>query len=463
MQGRERMRQLVKIAMGLTVFTAGIAPAQVSLSSAVDLALRNSPKVKMAQADVAKAKAVLSQTKDVYIPAVSTSGGDGKSTGVPLGLPIVFTVSAQSLAFNFSQRDYIRAANEGVYAAQYSLAQTQNDVAEDAASTYVSLDNALQRRDATRQAMTVAEKLVQIVQERFDAGAEAHIEVSKSLERRAQLKLQLLVVEDEIKTFSDHLGRLTGLSRDTFETVHDSIPEMTLPSTPTVNLGISPGLEAAEATTRARQYTAHGDARYKLRPQVAFEAQYSRISTVGNNYALYYPGFAPDHDRSFNALGIGIQVTVPLLDYLHASKARESRADAQHARWQEETQKMDFMEGHLKLENSVSELTAQAEVAKYTRDIAQDELDTVRIQLQPAAGSSGGAQLSPKDEQNAILQERQKYLDLLNDQLHLNQSELSLMEQNGTLGDWLHLTITPPAGTTIKALPNAPSAPPSKP
>ena len=35
------------------------APAQISMSSAVDLALRNDPRIRMAQADVAKAQAAL--------------------------------------------------------------------------------------------------------------------------------------------------------------------------------------------------------------------------------------------------------------------------------------------------------------------------------------------------------------------------------------------------------------------
>lgn len=450
------MQLFGKIAIGLTFCCCGVAQAQISLSSAVDLALRNSPKVKLAQADLAKAQAVLSESKDVYIPAVSTSGGDGKSTGVPLGLPVVFSVSAQSLAFNFSQRDFIRSASAGVDAAKFSVAQAQNDVAEDAAYTYVALDNASQRKQVMSDALSAANKLVTIVQARYDAGAEAHIEVSKSKQSLAQLKLQMLVVEDEIKVLSDHLGRLTGLTRDTIDTVHSSIPEIPIPSMADFSLSNNPGIEAAEATANARRLSAHGDSRYKLRPQVAFEAEYSRITTVGNNYDLYYPGFGPDKDRSLNALGIGIQVTFPLLDYLHAAKARESLAEARRAEWQTETQKMEFMEGHLKLQNSVAELAAQVEVAKYTRDIAQDQLDTVRIQLQPAAGASGATQLSPKDEQNAVLQERQKNIDLLSEELHLSQSELSLMEQNGTLSDWLHMTVTPPVSSARHYLPPSP-------
>src|SRR5882762_921247 len=75
--------------------------ARLSLPAAVDLALRTSPKVKMAQADVKKARAALSETKDAFIPIVDSTAGVGKSSGPPLAVPVVFSVAAQSLVFNF--------------------------------------------------------------------------------------------------------------------------------------------------------------------------------------------------------------------------------------------------------------------------------------------------------------------------------------------------------------------------
>src|SRR5579875_1810136 len=86
------------------------AHAQLSLSTAVDLAVRNSPRVKMAEADLARALATWGVTKDAFIPYVATTGGYGRSTGAPLGVPVIFSISAQSLIYSFSQRDYIRSA-----------------------------------------------------------------------------------------------------------------------------------------------------------------------------------------------------------------------------------------------------------------------------------------------------------------------------------------------------------------
>ena len=52
-----------------------LLPAQLSLTTTVELAQRNSSAVKLAEADVRKAQAVLSQTKDVYIPSLMLGSG----------------------------------------------------------------------------------------------------------------------------------------------------------------------------------------------------------------------------------------------------------------------------------------------------------------------------------------------------------------------------------------------------
>ena len=55
------------------------AHAQISLISAVDLALKNNPRVRLAQADFDKSAAVLKESKDVYIPAITVGSGLGWS------------------------------------------------------------------------------------------------------------------------------------------------------------------------------------------------------------------------------------------------------------------------------------------------------------------------------------------------------------------------------------------------
>lgn len=437
------------------------AAAQISLPTAVNLTLTNSPKVKVAQAEVARAKAVLSQSKDAFVPAVAANGGVGKSTGAPLGPPIVFSISAQSLVYNTSQADYIRAAKAGVESAQLALDAARSDAVEDATNTYIALDNAIQRRAVETEALGFAHQLVTVAQERLNAGVDPRIELTKARQREAQIHLQQLLVEDEIAEQAGHLARLTGLTAQGLITEHTSIPVMQPPSPqapaassdPNQMIGISAGFAAA----RAKQFTAHGEKHYLLRPQVAFSANYSRISTAFTTYTEYYPYFAHP-GNSFNSLNLGVEVTVPILDMVHRAKYREALADAARSLADAQSQQMLFLDGRDKLRRSTSELSAREELASLDRELAQDQLDAVLVRLQASAGVTQGEQLTPKDEQNARLQERLRMLDMLSADLQLQQAEVSLMRQEGSLTNWLAATVPSATAAPAGAFP-APAPP----
>ena len=116
-------RRLPWIALGaLILLFPWNADAQVSLYTTVDLALRNSPAVHMAQADVRRAAGSVAETKGAYTPSFVLGSALGPpSYGFPLGQPSIFNVQSQSLLFTFSQKDYVRAALSALRSAQLSL------------------------------------------------------------------------------------------------------------------------------------------------------------------------------------------------------------------------------------------------------------------------------------------------------------------------------------------------------
>ena len=447
------------------VATASCLPAigQISLSTAVNLALKNSPKVKSAQADVTRAQAVQAQSRDAFVPAISATGGVGKSTGAPLDPPVVFSVAAQSLVFNSSQLDYIRAARAGVQSAQLALDAVQSDTVEDVTSTYVALDSALGRRAVQAEALDFAHRLVRISEERLAAGVDPHSELTKARHTEAQIQLQQLLIDDEVANNADHLGRLIGLGTHGLTTVHASIPTLAMPAPSEPDAANDPsqmiGISAAFAAARAKQYTAHGEKRYLLRPQVAFSANYSRISTAFTSYTQYYPGFGAPNN-SFNSLSLGVGLTLPILDMARRARAHEAAADAAKSLYDAQAQQMQFLEGRSKLRHSAAELAARAHLAELDRDLAQDQLDTVMIRLQASAGTAQGEQLTPKDEANARLAERLRTLDLLAAELQLGQAEVSFMRQEGTLTKWLTAVPSSVASPGTVIVPGAPVAVP---
>lgn len=415
------------------------APAQISFTSAVDLALRNSPRVRMAEAEVDRARAALADAHDVYIPSLVASSGLGYSYGYPIDTPTIFSFQAQSLVFSFSQFDYIRSARTGLQATNLSLQDIRQQVAEDAAIDYLALDRAQERRTTMSEELRNALKLETIVHDRLDAGQDTEMELTRAQRTVVELRLQQLQMDDEIATRNDHLLRLLGMSGVALETVPGSIPEVPVIAPSHTPLPDSPAVLAAFANARSKQEQAAGDSRYTLRPQVAFAAKFSRFSTF-NNYQLYFPALA----NNFNAFGIGVEISLPVFDAGHKARARESLAAAASSQQDALLARQQEGEARLKLEHTRNELILRVQLATLDNQLAKQQLDAMLVELDTGTGNSSGPQMTPKDEQNARIQERQKYLGLLDSQFELRQMEISLLRQTGQLESWLKSISTAP-------------------
>ncbi len=435
----KRMPLLFRIAAFSALAFAGVpARAQISFTTAIDLALRSNPRVLMAKADVDRARAALSESRDVYIPSIVGGSGLGYSYGFPVGQPSIYNFNAQSLVFNFSQHDYIRAARSGLEAANYALMDARQAVAEDTAITYLALNRDLQREIALTDEDHYAARLVAIVQDRLNAGQDTVIELTTARLTNAQIRLTTLRDQDETEYDRSHLARLTGLPETGLTTITESIPAPTSSAIPVVlpNAASSPGLLAAYANAKAKQQQAFGDARYERRPQIAFGAQYSRFASY-NNYATYYTNFQQNNAE------IGVQISLPIFDLVHRAKARESLAEAVRALRDADQQRDQFLDGRLKLKHSQAELAARYEVADLDQQLAEQQLESMLVQLQLGNGNSTGRQMSPKDEQNARIGEREKFLSVLDTTLQLRQTQINLLRQTGQLETWLKSLSTP--------------------
>jgi len=408
------------------------AIGQISFTTAIDLALKNSPKVQMAQAEVDKARAVLSETKDVYIPTFSVGSGLGYTYGFPFGAPSLFNVTVQSLLFDQSQRNYIRAAREGLNAANHNLNDVRQQVMEDAATTYLTLDADLERIQASGEESSFADNLTKIVEQRLQAGQDTQIELTRAKLTSANLQLRRIQLEDDADDQRNHLSHLTGLPADGLMTDHASIPAIpAIDKSAIKDSSLPESIKGAYSTAQSKLQSAFGDSRKMYRPQIGLGVQYSRLASF-NNYQDYY---RPGSFTNFNNLQIGLQFTLPLLDYTRRAKARESLAEAQRSLREADQSRDQFLEGRYKTSHAIRELQARTQVASLQRELAINQIDVVQIQLRESA--SNAQPVTPKDAENAKIQERARYLDLLDTDLQLHQMQINLMRSTGRLEDWL--------------------------
>ena len=157
-----------------------------------------------------------------------------------------------------------------------------------------------------------------------------------------------------------------------------------------------------------------------------------------NDYQKFYQQgtFTP------NNVSFGLQITFPFFDFALRAKAKQSAADALRATVEAEqaTQQNDVQIATLT--GSLRELDALAEVASLKQQIADKQLKTVLAQLELGSGAETGPgaqpQLSPKAEQLARIDERQKYEDSLDASLDLAKARLGLLRALGHMEDWLN-------------------------
>jgi outer membrane protein TolC len=416
-----------------------VVHAQVTLATAVDLAQRNSAAVRLAQADVQKANAALEQTKDAFVPSVSLGSGlpAAPAVGFTGGVPSILNGSVQTMTFSMPQFLYIKAARAAVTAATLNLKSAREQVALDTSTAYIELDTVNQELDTTHQQESFAEHLVAIEQERTEAGVDALNELLQARLTAAQLKIKRLRLETRAATLAKELSTLTGMPVGSIAPDRASIPE--IPAVKADDAQRTPlSIQSAQMLAISKEKTARGDHLSEIYPRISFNALYSRNTTILNNFNSYYNPKNPIPTNNFSS---GFDIQFPVFDLSRWHQSKQSAAEALRAKVEAEQAQQQNDIQIATLTGNLRELDALAEVASLKQQIADEQLKSVLAQLELGNGASSGAnaqpQLSPKAEQLARIDERQKFEDSLDAGLDLAKARLSLLRALGHMEDWL--------------------------
>jgi outer membrane protein TolC len=449
------------MAWSVFLLLAPYAHAQISLTTAIDLALRSNPRVLGAKDDVNKARAQLSQAHDAYIPAVSIGAGLGQAYGYLPSPPTLATANAGSIVFNLSQFDYIRSAKEGVQAALLALDDAQEQVAEDTALAYIALDNDQQHEQVVRQQTGFAGALVTIVQDRVDAGQDTQIDLTQAKLTAAQLRLSELKEQDDIEVDRDHLARLIGLPPASSLKTDGTLPAIVVPQdtiAKTPDGYANSAVASAFANAEAKRQQAKGESRSGFWPQINFIAQYNRYATFTNSFGTLET-FSGAHIGADEA-AFGVLISLPFFDKGRGDRGRIATAEASRALHDAQNAQIDALDSQTRTRHTIDELKAQADIATLQQQLAQQQLDALRVQLQSGNGNPNGPQMSPKDEQTARIAERDKYLAVLDASFQLRQTQIQLLRQSGELESWFKSVVSAPVNPSQSNLPPSPAPQP---
>ena len=410
------------------------AAGQISLSSAVGLALQNSTQIRIAASDVQRATAALAEARDAYVPNLQIGSSLGYTYGFPVGQPSIVNVSSQSLFYSFSQPDYVRASRASLKAAELILRDSRDQVTLDCALAYVQLDTDTREIAVLDEEKADAEKLVSIERDRLVAGVDSRMEETRAEITSAQIDISRLNIEDDAGDQRQKLSHLTGLPAASFIPDSKSIPPVpdfnNSDSLAAQALASNAGIQAADANARSKLDVSRGDENQNYRPQLGFGLAYSRYAEF-NNYNQYYLRF------QHNNFDVGVQVTFPIFDFSRRAKARESAADANHAVIEAQQTKNQTSERVASLRHGLEELRAQQRLAQLQSEYAQEQLQAIRTELTSGTGSSSAAPVTPKDEELARIQAQQRYQDALSANLSVLRAQLDLLRTIGSIQDWI--------------------------
>lgn len=423
------------------LLASAAASAQVSLRTVVEMAQHNSDTVHLAQADVQKAAATLSESRDVFIPAVNFGSGLPvfPEIGFTGNLPTIWDSSVESLAFGMGQIRYAQAARMGLHAAQLNLHDAQEQVALDASNAYIELDAVNRELEAARQQEADATGLVNIEQQRAEAGVDPMIQLLQAQLTAAQIRLNRLHLETRAATLTKQISVLTGLPAASITPDHASIPEV-----PAISGNAAPrrsaALDSAEMIARSKAQIAKGDKERTWTPTFGFGLLYNRNTQLLNNVGSYFN--TPNGVLPANNLSSGVSIQVPIFNAELHAQARASAADALRAKVEAEQAERQNEIQIVELDSRLRELDARAQIASLKQQIADEQLKAVTAQLQLGNGAQnvpGGApQLSPQAEEQSRIDERQKYEDAVEAGLDLSKARLSLLRALGHMQDWLN-------------------------
>jgi outer membrane protein TolC len=401
----------------------------LAFRTAIELAIRNSTTTSLSQADLQRARAIVSQTHNAFLPQVVMGSGLGGSYGFPLSLegaaPSIFNVNFQGDLINLAQRNFVKAAKSDVDVTAAQNADRRNDVMMETAVDYMQLDLLDSSLTIQKEQQQSAQKFQDIVAQRIQAGLDSQVEGTRAKLAGARTRLDIAQTQAAADQLRLRLAQLTGLPVAAIRTSTETIPEMPpVPQDedlPGEALKNNPLVKVADAAAQAKEFRAQGE-RKQLYPSVDFVGQYAVLARF-NNYDQFFQKFQR------NNMTAGVAIRFPFFNPVQRAAAEAAKADAVKSRKEAQGVKEQVSTDTLKLQRSVEQLAAAREVAQLEHQLALSDIDSTHAKIE-----SGGASL--KDEENARVAEHQRYTAYLNSRFELDRAQIQLMRQIGQLETW---------------------------
>jgi len=406
-------------------------PAQdavsINLKQAVEMALRNSREVGLAQARYNVAQNTVDVNRSAFRPNLFTGSGAAYTHGFPQtpsgAAPSIVNASYLQTVFNPLLASQVRSADERREAQRLELEKTRNSVMLQTSSSYLELAKVRHSLDLMRAHRQSNARILEFTRQRSSEGLELSIEVTRAELNEARSEQRIVQLESRQRVLERQLGALIGIPAERrIEIESEIVPLNEQPREQELvdrALSSSLDLQQAEFERRARAHRLEGEIATKW-PTVDLFAEYGLFARF-NNFQDFFQRF---QRNNFN---IGLQVRIPLVTSQRSANVALARSELTTAEMDLKAKRQNVELDVERQYQRLRELDAAREVARLELKLAQENLQIVQAHF-------GEGRSNLRDVEKARLEENDKWLAFLDSDYEHQKAQLDLLNTTGDLG-----------------------------
>ncbi|MBM3736367.1 MAG: TolC family protein [Acidobacteria bacterium] len=401
---------------------------QLTLRSAVDLALKQNPDVLLARLDEQRAALAIKVARDPFIPKLYVGSGAAYTTGFPMSVegsaPSIVQARGVASVYNRQQKFQLERAREESKTASIDAGSRRTEVVYRTVELYLDAERKGRLAEMAARAIPGARKIEDIVRARAEEGRELPVEKSRAALETARLEHRKLEMDLDREQAEAALAVVLGLPAGDL-----ARPAEDQRAAPSVPMTVGEAVEAAlrenreiariESAMRAKGWEAKAERAARL-PRLDLVAQYGLFAKF-NNFEEYFNRFQRHNGQ------IGVSLQIPVFAGA-ASQAMAARADNEGARLRLE---LDQLRGRIRTETQRRFLELKR--AESARQLTRQALEVARedLGIQLARFDEGRATVKQVEEARAS--EHLKWMEYYDAQAALDRARYALLSQTGGL------------------------------
>ncbi len=307
-----RLQQLGLVLL-VSIIVGGIMEAQqdtLTLARCVQIALENHPAVRVAEGALLNSEAALQQTRSIFFPQLSASGGITKNAGTSLIGPIQRVqdyesystgLSAQMLIFDFGKSIYrTMASSYGVDSSVAGVAGTKQTVILNAELAYFAYQETSSLVKVNEDALRSSTQHLQQAKAFFSVGTRAQFDVTKAEVDVANAQVALLRAQNQFRIARAQLNNAMGIQTSK---IYVTPENMDLPS---ITMTVDSALAIAKVT---RPEILSSASKVSASEALYTASWMTRFPTISATGGYIWRGLTFPLSSSWSA---GVTISVPL-------------------------------------------------------------------------------------------------------------------------------------------------------